>query len=108
MAKTVCIYQSWSLLCCGNSFSRSLCFHLPYWRHGRSPSLISCSLSLSESEISMFSDSNFFFCPYFSIVIHYQGLWMGIICGLVVQVVALVAINACTDWDREVNSFILP
>ncbi|KAJ6718840.1 MULTIDRUG RESISTANCE PROTEIN [Salix purpurea] len=30
-----------------------------------------------------------------------MGLWMGIICGLVVQVVALVAINACTDWDRE-------
>jgi MATE family multidrug resistance protein len=33
---------------------------------------------------------------------------MGIICGLVVQVVALVSVNACTDWDREVNYFILP
>ncbi|KAH8496093.1 hypothetical protein H0E87_019034 [Populus deltoides] len=30
-----------------------------------------------------------------------MGLWMGIICGLVVQVVALVSVNACTDWDRE-------
>ncbi|KAG6759571.1 hypothetical protein POTOM_036054 [Populus tomentosa] len=32
-----------------------------------------------------------------------MGLWMGIICGLVVQVVALVSVNACTDWDRELK-----
>lgn len=27
---------------------------------------------------------------------------MGIICGLSVQGIALVTVNACTDWDREV------
>ncbi|KAI6686116.1 hypothetical protein NL676_032029 [Syzygium grande] len=30
-----------------------------------------------------------------------MGLWMGIICGLSVQVIALIAVNACTNWDRE-------
>lgn len=30
-----------------------------------------------------------------------MGLWMGIICGLCVQVVALVTINLCTNWDDE-------
>ncbi|XP_027095890.1 protein DETOXIFICATION 16 [Coffea arabica] len=30
-----------------------------------------------------------------------MGLWMGIICGLSVQVVALVTVNLCTDWDNE-------
>lgn len=31
-----------------------------------------------------------------------QGLWMGIICGLSVQVLALITVNACTNWDQEV------
>ncbi|WJX21289.1 Protein DETOXIFICATION 16 [Trifolium repens] len=30
-----------------------------------------------------------------------MGLWMGIICGLCVQGIALIAVNVCTDWDRE-------
>ncbi|XP_031265320.1 protein DETOXIFICATION 16-like isoform X2 [Pistacia vera] len=30
-----------------------------------------------------------------------MGLWMGIICGLSVQVLALVTVNACTNWDQE-------
>ncbi|KAI6686130.1 hypothetical protein NL676_032043 [Syzygium grande] len=30
-----------------------------------------------------------------------MGLWMGIICGLSVQVIALIAVNVCTNWDRE-------
>ncbi|XP_031281300.1 protein DETOXIFICATION 16-like [Pistacia vera] len=30
-----------------------------------------------------------------------MGLWMGIICGLSVQVLALVTVNACTNWDKE-------
>ncbi|KAJ0039118.1 hypothetical protein Pint_22183 [Pistacia integerrima] len=30
-----------------------------------------------------------------------MGLWMGIICGLSVQVLALVIVNACTNWDQE-------
>nr|XP_010319397.2 protein DETOXIFICATION 16-like [Solanum lycopersicum] len=29
------------------------------------------------------------------------GLWMGIICALLVQNVALIAINICTNWDKE-------
>ncbi|KAL2558909.1 MATE efflux family protein [Forsythia ovata] len=29
------------------------------------------------------------------------GLWMGIVCGLFVQAVALVTINLCTNWDSE-------
>ncbi|KAB2619798.1 MATE efflux family protein 5-like [Pyrus ussuriensis x Pyrus communis] len=36
-----------------------------------------------------------------------MGLWMGIICGLLVQVTALVAVNLCTDWHEEVSLFIL-
>jgi hypothetical protein len=34
-----------------------------------------------------------------------QGLWMGIICGLSVQVMALVMVNICTDWNHEVRIF---
>jgi hypothetical protein len=30
---------------------------------------------------------------------------MGIICGLSVQGIALIAVNVCTDWDREVSIF---
>lgn len=31
-----------------------------------------------------------------------MGLWMGIICGLSVQAVALVVVNVATNWDDEV------
>ncbi|XP_044426469.1 protein DETOXIFICATION 16 isoform X2 [Triticum aestivum] len=31
------------------------------------------------------------------------GLWLGIICGLMVQVLLLMAITICTDWDREAD-----
>ncbi|KAL6909819.1 hypothetical protein ACP4OV_001478 [Aristida adscensionis] len=36
-------------------------------------------------------------------VLHIGGMgpWMGIICGIVVQVVLLVAITLCTDWQQE-------
>lgn len=37
----------------------------------------------------------------------FQGLWLGIICALVVQVVCLLSITLRTDWDREVNAFII-
>ncbi|KAK0575076.1 hypothetical protein LWI29_033688 [Acer saccharum] len=30
-----------------------------------------------------------------------MGLWMGIICGLCVQIIALVIVNAFTNWDQE-------
>ncbi|KAF8040342.1 hypothetical protein BT93_B2542 [Corymbia citriodora subsp. variegata] len=30
-----------------------------------------------------------------------MGLWMGIICGLSVQVITLIIVNACTNWDQE-------
>ncbi|XP_010044147.2 protein DETOXIFICATION 16 isoform X1 [Eucalyptus grandis] len=30
-----------------------------------------------------------------------MGLWMGIICGLSVQVMALITVNACTNWNQE-------
>ncbi|XP_010044148.2 protein DETOXIFICATION 16 [Eucalyptus grandis] len=30
-----------------------------------------------------------------------MGLWMGIVCGLSVQVMALIAVNAGTNWDQE-------
>lgn len=36
LAKSVCIYKPWCLLCCGNSFSNPICFHPPYWGHGES------------------------------------------------------------------------
>ncbi|KAM0908016.1 hypothetical protein ACQ4PT_015731 [Festuca glaucescens] len=31
------------------------------------------------------------------------GLWLGIICGLMVQVLLLMAITIFTDWDKEVH-----
>uniref|UniRef100_A0A453RG28 Protein DETOXIFICATION n=1 Tax=Aegilops tauschii subsp. strangulata TaxID=200361 RepID=A0A453RG28_AEGTS len=31
------------------------------------------------------------------------GLWLGIICGLMVQVLLLMAITICTDWDKEAD-----
>ncbi|PQM34306.1 protein DETOXIFICATION 16 isoform X1 [Prunus yedoensis var. nudiflora] len=39
----------------------------------------------------------------FAFILHIggMGLWMGIICGLLVQVTALVAVNVCTDWYEE-------
>ncbi|KAK7269830.1 hypothetical protein RIF29_22588 [Crotalaria pallida] len=39
----------------------------------------------------------------FAFVLHIGGvgLWMGIICGLSVQGIALVTVNLCTDWDKE-------
>ncbi|KAF0903379.1 hypothetical protein E2562_027247 [Oryza meyeriana var. granulata] len=30
-----------------------------------------------------------------------MGLWLGIICGILVQVVLLMAITICTNWDKE-------
>ncbi|KAJ4709814.1 Protein DETOXIFICATION [Melia azedarach] len=30
-----------------------------------------------------------------------MGLWVGIICGLSIQIIALVTVNACTNWDNE-------
>ncbi|KAI4357717.1 hypothetical protein L6164_001649 [Bauhinia variegata] len=36
-----------------------------------------------------------------------MGLWMGIICGLSVQVIALVTVNVCTDWDKEARKAVL-
>ncbi|KAH9614762.1 hypothetical protein KSS87_008800 [Heliosperma pusillum] len=39
----------------------------------------------------------------FAFVLHIggMGLWTGIICGLVVQIVALITVNLCTDWKKE-------
>ncbi|CAL0320778.1 unnamed protein product [Lupinus luteus] len=39
----------------------------------------------------------------FAFVLHIggMGLWMGIICGLAVQGIALITINLCTDWNKE-------
>ncbi|XP_010680606.2 protein DETOXIFICATION 16 isoform X2 [Beta vulgaris subsp. vulgaris] len=39
----------------------------------------------------------------FAFVLHMggAGLWMGIICGLLVQVIVLVTVNLFTDWDKE-------
>ncbi|XP_039143191.1 protein DETOXIFICATION 16-like [Dioscorea cayenensis subsp. rotundata] len=32
-----------------------------------------------------------------------KGLWMGILCGLFVQVVLLSTITLCTDWEKEAS-----
>ncbi|XP_039142798.1 protein DETOXIFICATION 16-like [Dioscorea cayenensis subsp. rotundata] len=32
-----------------------------------------------------------------------KGLWIGILCGLFVQVVLLLTITLCTDWEKEAN-----
>ena len=85
MAKYLYNNQPWSLLCCGNSLRCVVFFHLQIWRHGE------------------------FLCLYISL--HYfkrieffmvQGLWMGIICGLGTQVIALVTMILRTYWDEGV------
>uniref|UniRef100_A0A0A9HNK9 Protein DETOXIFICATION n=1 Tax=Arundo donax TaxID=35708 RepID=A0A0A9HNK9_ARUDO len=30
-----------------------------------------------------------------------MGLWFGIICGLMVQLLLLMIITLCTNWDNE-------
>lgn len=30
-----------------------------------------------------------------------KGLWMGIICGLLVQVLSLLTVTICTDWEQQ-------
>jgi MATE family multidrug resistance protein len=30
-----------------------------------------------------------------------MGLWFGILCGLVVQMLLLLTITLCTNWDKE-------
>ncbi|KAF8364564.1 hypothetical protein HHK36_033464 [Tetracentron sinense] len=44
----------------------------------------------------------------FAFVFHVggKGLWMGIICGLSVQLMALLAINICTNWEQEARKAI--
>jgi hypothetical protein len=32
-----------------------------------------------------------------------QGLWLGIMCGLVVQMLLLLSITLCTNWNQEVS-----
>jgi len=32
-----------------------------------------------------------------------QGLWLGIMCGLVVQMLLLLSITLCTNWNKEVS-----
>ncbi|XP_059308769.1 protein DETOXIFICATION 16-like isoform X3 [Lycium ferocissimum] len=59
--------------------------HLHYSFNNPTP-----KLPLIKSYLSVFD-----LCSYF------QGLWMGIICALLVQNVALIAINICTNWDKE-------
>lgn len=33
-----------------------------------------------------------------------MGLWMGIICGLSMQIIALVTVIATTNWDHEATN----
>ena len=35
-----------------------------------------------------------------------QGLWCGQMCGMVVQMVLLLAITLCTNWDKEVRAYL--
>lgn len=30
-----------------------------------------------------------------------MGLWFGILCGLVVQMLSLLSVTLCTDWNKE-------
>jgi MATE family multidrug resistance protein len=30
-----------------------------------------------------------------------QGLWLGIMCALIVQMLLLLAITVCTNWEKE-------
>ncbi|CAA2998313.1 DETOXIFICATION 16-like [Olea europaea subsp. europaea] len=44
----------------------------------------------------------------FAFVFHIGGLglWMGIICGLSIQAIALLMVNLCTNWDSEAKKAI--
>ncbi|CAN6272360.1 unnamed protein product, partial [Urochloa humidicola] len=41
---------------------------------------------------------------FFSFVCHLRGmgLWFGLLCGLVVQMLLLLLISVCANWNREV------
>ena len=32
-----------------------------------------------------------------------RGLWLGIMCGLLVQMLLLLSITLCTNWNKEVS-----
>jgi hypothetical protein len=101
----MCIYKSRSLLCCGDTFCCALCFRFSFWWH-------SGFLSLSHTHILLLLlllllSLSLSYCYCYSSCENgvKQGLWMGIICGLSVQVMALVMVNICTDWNHEVRIF---
>lgn len=43
---------------------------------------------------------------YFTCLNSEQGLWFGILCGLVVQMLLLLTITLCTNWDKEVSTLV--
>ena len=86
MAKYLHSYQPWILSRRGNSLFSAICFYLQFWRHGKFLSRVLYFRYFKGVEIFMA-----------------QGLWMGIICGLGIQVTALVTMNLCTNWDEGVG-----
>lgn len=92
MAKHVFNHKSWSLLFCGTSLRCTLCFCITYGRRGNILNFRTHSWISSETDFDLFN------------ILEMQGLWMGIICGLLVQVIVLITVNLFTDWNKEVRN----
>lgn len=99
MANHVLNHKSWSLLLCGTSLCCTLCFYIAYGRHGNTVNFLFTSTgnNIAVFLVSSLADYNL------SNILGMQGLWMGIICGLLVQVIVLVTVNLFTDWKKEVS-----
>ncbi|KAL3751296.1 hypothetical protein ACJRO7_012161 [Eucalyptus globulus] len=74
-----------------DSLCHTVCVCFPSWRKGMIFSTHLCTQTL---------------CLLSMLWILKQGLWLGIICGLSVRVMALVSVNACTNWDQEAKKVV--
>lgn len=93
LAESMLFYQPVCLLCCWSPFSCYFCICSEDWWHGK--------LSiLCNSDMIYFSGSSLIFFDY---AIMLQGLWLGIICAMAVQILALVVMMLQTNWDEEVH-----
>jgi hypothetical protein len=96
MAESMLLHQPVCLLCCWHPFSCYLCV---------------CSEDRWQGKFyHLLCSSGRTYCAWFCSVSRlclWQGLWLGIICAMVVQILALLVMMLRTNWDKEVCIFVL-
>lgn len=111
LAEDWCIHQSWIILFGGNPHCNFISFCLSCWRKGMDsfssffPSLKFFYQGLWLLLFIMFAElkATYFHYIFFSAKNVHQGLWLGIICALIVQVFSLATITIRTNWEQEVR-----